>query len=165
GEVTIRELFRNSLRMRADRVIVGEVRGAEALDMLQAMCAGQNGSLAILHASSPWHVIYRLETMILTTFSNMTAEMIYRQIASAVHLIVHQEQMRDGSRRITHITQVRGMEAGEILLDDIFAYDMQGVSPSGDVIGRWRASGITPSFYPTMIRSGIALPQEIFQRD
>lgn len=165
GEVTIRDLFKNSLRMRAERVIVGEVRGEEALDMLQAMCAGQNGTLAIIHASCPRSVVYRIETMILSAFPNMTAQMVHRQIGAAVHLIVHQEQMSDGSRRIANITQIRETENGDVQLEDIFTYDLEGTGPKGEVKGKWRATGIVPFFYPLMVKSGIGLSEDIFTRD
>lgn len=122
GEVTIRDLLKNALRMRPERIIVGEVRGGEALDMLQAICSGHNGSLAVVHANSPSDVISRLETMILTSGVELPMWAIRKQIASAIDLIVHQEQLADGKRQITHITEVRGVEKDEVVLEDMFVF-------------------------------------------
>ncbi|MCM8795720.1 MAG: CpaF family protein [Candidatus Omnitrophica bacterium] len=138
GEVTIRDLFKNSLRMRPDRIILGEIRGGEALDMLQAICSGHHGSLAVIHAYSPQDVIYRLETMILASGVPVTLEMIHRQIAASINLIVQQEQLSDGSRKITHITQVNGLKDGRVDLEDIFIYEIEGVDSQGKIKGNWR---------------------------
>ena len=123
GEVTIRDLVRNSLRMRPDRIIVGEVRGPEALDMLQAMNTGHDGSLSTVHANSPRDALARLETMVLMAGFELPSRAIREQIASALHLIVHLQRFRDGSRRVTHVTEVGGMEGDVITLSDIYAFD------------------------------------------
>ena len=165
GEVTIRELFRNSLRMRPDRIIIGEIRGNEALDMLQAICSGHGGSLAVIHAESPQDVVYRLETMILTSGVPITLEAIHRQIAAAINIIVQQARLPDGSRKITQITQVNGLKDGHVNLGDIFIFDQEGIAQDGRVAGRWRATGVIPVFYPLLKKAGIKLPQEIFNKD
>lgn len=165
GEIAIREIFNNSLRMRPDRVIIGEIRGAEALDMLQAICSGHTGSLAVLHANSPKDVIYRLETMILTSGVPISLQAIHRQISTAINLIVQQEQLLDGARKITHITQIGDLKGEEFVLEDIFAYEMEGFSPEGKVKGRWRATGTIPSFYNLFLKAGVTLPKEIFNKD
>ena len=163
GAVSIRELFKNSLRMRPDRIILGEIRGSEALDMLQAICSGHTGSLSVIHANSPRDVIYRIETMILTSGVPISLEAIYRQIATAINLIVQQEQLSDGSRKITHITEVNGLTDGQVCLNDIFVYDIDGVDTQGKVKGSWKATGKVPSFYPLFKKSGILLSEEVFR--
>jgi pilus assembly protein CpaF len=165
GEITIRDLFRNSLRMRPDRIILGEIRGAEALDMLQAMCSGHNGSLAVIHANSPAEVIYRIETMILTSGVLITLEAIHRQIAAGLNLIVQHEQLVDGSRKITNITQVDGLKDGQVVLEDLFTYNVDSVTPEGKVYGRWIATGATPAFHPLFKKAGVDLPAGIFNKD
>lgn len=165
GEVTIRDLFKNSLRMRPGRIILGEIRGPEALDMLQAMCSGHAGSLAVLHANSPQEVIYRLETMVLTSGLPMNIDIIHRQIAAAVQLIIHQEQLSDGTRKITQLTQVNGLKDGAVILEDIFRYDIDDVSVDGKVRGRYRATGVIPAFYPLFAKKGVNLSKEIFNKD
>lgn len=162
GEISIRELFKNSLRMRPDRIILGEIRGAEALDMLQAICSGHSGSLAVIHGSSPKDVISRLETMILTSGVPVSLEVIHRQIAQTLNLIVQQEQLLDGSRKITHITQINGLENNQVKLDDIFIYELEGIDSEGKVKGKWKASGMTPIFCEKFKKAGIDLPREIF---
>ncbi len=162
GEVTIRDLFKNSLHMRPTRIILGEIRGVEALDMLQAMCSGHTGSLAVLHANSPQETIYRLETMILTSGLPINLNIIYRQIAAAVHLIVQQEQLVDGSRKITHITQVNGLKDDQVVLEDLFTYEIEGVDSEGKVKGSFKAAGIIPVFYSLFEKKGIKLAKEIF---
>ena len=165
GEVTIRDLFKNTLRMRPGRIILGEIRGPEALDMLQAMCSGHAGSLAVLHASSPQEVIYRLETMILTSGLPINLDIIHRQIAAGVNIIIQQEQLADGSRKITHITQVNGIRDGQVVLEDIFTYDIEGFDASEKITGKWKASGIVPAFYPIFAKKGIKLDKAIFNKD
>lgn len=165
GEISIRDLFKNSLRMRPERIILGEIRGAEALDLLQAICSGHAGSLAILHASSPEDVIYRLETMILTSGLPITLEAIHRQINAAVNLIVQQEQLAGGDRKITHITQVNGIRDGRVSLEDIFTYEIEGVDTNGKVKGKWIATGVTPVFGRLFQKAGIELHSEIFNKD
>jgi pilus assembly protein CpaF len=164
GEVTIRELFKNSLRMRPDRIILGEIRSGEALDLLQAICSGHTGSLAVIHANSPQEVIYRIETMILTSGLAITQEAIRRQIAAALNLIVQQEQLADGSRKITHITEIRGLKDGEIIMEDIFSYDVEKIDTGGKVIGKWKASGIKPLFYPRFHKMNIEINEDIFNK-
>lgn len=163
GEVTIRELFKNSLRMRPDRIILGEIRGGEALDLLQAICSGHAGSLAVIHANSPQDVIYRIETMILTSGLAIPQEAIRRQIAAALNLIVQQEQLADGTRKITCIAEIRGLKEGEIIMDDIFSYDIEKIDAKGKVIGKWITSGIKPLFYPKFKKLGIDLKEDIFK--
>ena len=166
GEVTIRDIFKNTLRMRPDRVILGEIRGAEALDMLQAICSGHAGSLSVLHASTPQDVIYRLETMILTSGIPITLEAIHRPIAAALNIIVQQEQMIDGSRKITHIAQVKGLNKdGQVIIEDIFFYEIEGINQNGKIVGRWRATGAVPVFFSTFKKMGINLPIETFNKD
>ncbi len=165
GEIGIRELFKNCLRMRPDRIILGEIRGGEALEMLQAICSGHKGSLSVIHANSPQDVIYRIETMILTSGVPIIVEVIHRQIAAAVNLIIHQEQLLDGSRKITHVTQVNGLKDGQVVLEDIFVYDIERIDSEGCVQGRWKATGTIPSSYPAFIKAGINLPKEIFNKD
>jgi pilus assembly protein CpaF len=164
GEISIRELFKNSLRMRPDRIILGEIRGAEALDMLQAICSGHTGSLSVLHAQSPEDVINRLETMIVTSGIPLSLEVIHRQIASAVNIIVQQEQLVDGTRKITYITQVNGLKDGKIILEDIFRYEFEGLDSAGSAQGKWVATGIVPVVYGAFKKLGIEVPQELFNK-
>lgn len=165
GEVSIRDLFKNSLRMRPERIIIGEVRGAEALDMLQSMCSGHTGSLAVLHASSPQEAIYRLETMILTSGLPISLDVIHRQIAAAVHIIVHQEQFMDGSRKISYITQVNGMKDGRVVLEDLFKFELENSVTEGKIKGNWKAKGVVPVFYPLFEKKRVALSKELFKKD
>ncbi|MBM3244735.1 MAG: CpaF family protein, partial [Candidatus Omnitrophica bacterium] len=165
GEVSIRDLFKNSLRMRPDRIILGEIRGSEAIDMLQAICSGHHGSLVVLHANSPMDVIYRIETMILTSGLPISMEAIHRQIAAAVNLIVQQEQLSDGSRKITHITQINGLKEGRAILEDLFVYDFEGLDADGKAKGRWNSTGVIPLSLPVFKKAGIELPQGIFKKD
>ena len=165
GEVTIRDLFKNCLRMRPERIILGEIRSSEALDMLQAICSGHTGSLAVLHANSPQEVIYRLETMILSSGVPISVAAIHRQIAVAVHLIVQQEQLLDGTRKITHITQVNGLKDDQVNLEDLFVYDIESIDDKGKVKGRWKSTGIKPVFMGIFKKAGINLAEEIFKKD
>ncbi len=163
GEVTIRDLFKNSLRMRPDRIILGEIRGSEALDMLQAISSGHEGALAVLHASSPRDVVSRIETMIITSDSAIPLWAIRRQLSNAIDIIVLQEQLTDGKRKITHITEVEGIENEEVVLKDLFSYEILGISEENkSVVGQWKAWGIIPTFYQRFKLRGIDLPQEIF---
>jgi pilus assembly protein CpaF len=157
GEITIRDLLRNALHMRPDRIIVGECRGGEALDMLQAMTTGQDGSLSTGHANSPADMLRRLETMILMTGYELPLRAIREQIASAVDLIVHTARLKDGSRKIVNITEVYGIEDDEILLQDIFTYEQTGVV-DGKVAGLLKPTGIRPTFMAKFKASGIELP-------
>jgi pilus assembly protein CpaF len=163
GEITIRMLVRNALRMRPDRIIVGEVRGAEALDMLQAMNTGHDGSLSTAHTNSPRDTLSRLETMVLMAGMELPTRAIREQIASAIHLIVHQSRLRDGTRRITHITEVQGMEGDLIVLQDIFVFDQQGVDSDGKVIGRSIATGLMPKLMERLKHQSLDLPSSIFK--
>ncbi|MCS7044590.1 MAG: CpaF family protein [Bryobacteraceae bacterium] len=162
GAVRQRELLINSLRMRPDRIVVGEVRGPEALDMLQAMNTGHDGSLTTIHANSPRDGISRLEVMVSMANSSMQLISIRQQIASAVHLLVQAARFSDGSRRVTNITEVTGMEGEIVTLQDIFVFEKRGLSPEGRVLGRFAATGIRPKFYEKLLAAGIRLRPEIF---
>ena len=162
GAVSMRDLVRNSLRMRPDRIVVGEVRGGEALDMLQAMNTGHDGSLTTGHANAPRDMLSRLETMVLMAGMDLPVRAIREQIASAVDLIVQQSRLRDGSRKITYLTEVQGMEGDIITLQDIFVFDQAGCDEMGKVIGRFRPTGIRPKFLDKLEANGITLPNETF---
>jgi pilus assembly protein CpaF len=161
GEVTIRDLVINCLRMRPDRIVVGECRGGEALDMLQAMNTGHDGSLTTLHSNSPRDTLSRLETMCLMAGMDLPMRAIREQIASAVDLIVHEERMRDGSRKIVNVTEVQGMEGDVIVMSDIFAFEQQGIE-GGRVIGRLKPTGLRPKFVDRIEAANIHLPAGIF---
>ena len=163
GAITIRDLVRNSLRMRPDRIIVGECRGGEALDMLQAMNTGHDGSLTTVHANSPRDVIARLETMVMMAGMDLPSRAIREQIVSAVDLIVHESRLSDGSRRITHITEVLGLEGTQTVMQDIFTFVQTGVDPDGRVLGRQRPTGAIPTFFDELKARGIALDIAVFQ--
>ncbi|MHB1419230.1 MAG: CpaF family protein [Bacillota bacterium] len=162
GAITIRDLVRNSLRMRPNRIIVGEVRGGEALDMLQAMNTGHDGSLTTGHANSPRDMLARLETMVLMAGMDLPVRAIREQTAAAIDVIVQQSRFRDGSRKVTHITEVLGMEGDVIILQDIFLYEQQGLDERGKVRGRFKATGIRPKFTEKMKEAGINLPSSLF---
>ena len=157
-----RELLVNSLRMRPDRIVVGEVRGEEALDMLQAMNTGHDGSLTTIHANTPRDGVSRLEVMVSLANSNMKLQSIRQQIAGAVHLFVQAARLSDGSRRVTSITEVTGMEGEIVTLQDIFVFEKRGLDADGRVIGRFAATGIRPKFYEKLLAAGIKLNPEIF---
>jgi pilus assembly protein CpaF len=163
GAIRIRELVINALRMRPDRIIVGEVRGEEALDMMQAMNTGHDGSLTTIHANSPRDGLSRLEVMMGMANASMSVHSIRQQIAAAIDLFIHIARFSDGSRRITHISECVGMEADTITTQDIFVFEKQGVTPSGRVVGRFRACGIRPVCYETMRTTGFDLPGSLFQ--
>lgn len=162
GAITIRDLVRNSLRMRPERIVVGEVRGGEALDMLQAMNTGHDGSLATGHSNSPRDMISRLETMVLMAGMELPIKAIREQIGSAIQLIVQQSRLKDGSRKITNITEVQGLEGDVIVLQDIFVFSQQGVDENGKIIGKLTPTGIRPKFYDQLIDSGIHIPTTVF---
>jgi pilus assembly protein CpaF len=162
GEVTIRDLVINALRMRPDRLIVGEVRGPEALDMLQAMNTGHDGSMTTLHSNSPRDTLARLETTVLMAGFDLPHRAIREQIASAVDLIVHQERMADGTRKIVRVTEVQGMEQNTIVMQDVFAFQ-QGGSEMGRVTGRLAATGIRPKLLDKLARNGVQVPASVFQ--
>ncbi|MHB0977399.1 MAG: CpaF family protein [Candidatus Aquicultorales bacterium] len=164
GEVTIRDLVRNALRMRPNRIVVGEVRGGEALDMLQAMNTGHDGSLSTVHANSPRDVLSRLETMVLMSGMELPIKAIREQASSAIDLIIHQARLKDGTRRITHITEVQGMEGDIITLQDLFLFDFSmGMDDAGKFKGKLKSTGIRPKFAQRLQDSGILLPSELFQ--
>ena len=164
GEITTRDLVRNSLRMRPDRIIVGEVRDGAAVDMLQAMNTGHDGSLTTLHANSPRDALSRLETMVLMAGVELPTRAIREQAASAIDLIVHQSRLRDGTRRITHITEVTGMESEVVTLQDLFMFDYSaGVDETGKFLGTLRPTGIRPMFVQRLADEGILLPAGLFQ--
>jgi len=163
GAIHIRQLVINALRMRPDRIIVGEVRAEEALDMLQAMNTGHDGSLTTIHANTPRDGLGRLEVMVGMANANMGIRSIRQQIAAAVNLFVQIARFSDGSRRVTHLTEVTGMEQDIITLQDIFLFEKTGISESGKVMGRFRATGIRPKFYERLRAAGITLPQQMFQ--
>src|SRR6266571_1320519 len=163
GAVRARELVVNALRMRPDRIIVGEVRSEEALDMLQAMNTGHDGSLTTIHANTPRDGLGRLEVMVGMANANMGIRSVRQQIASAVDLFIQTSRFSDGSRRITHITEVVGMEQDIITLQDIFLFEKTGISESGKVLGRFRATGIRPKFCERLKQCGITLPLHMFQ--
>ncbi len=161
GQVSIQDLVINTLRMRPDRIVVGECRGGEALDMLQAMNTGHDGSLTTAHANSPRDTIARLEVMSLMAGMDLPVRAIREQIASAVDLIFHQERLRDGSRKIVKVSEIQGMEGDVITLSDIFEFEKTGVE-AGKVIGRIRPTGLRPKFLPRIEAAGIHLPPSIF---
>jgi pilus assembly protein CpaF len=163
GQVTIRDLVRNTLRMRPDRIIVGEVRGGEALDMLQAMNTGHDGSLTTVHSNSPRDTLARIETMVLMAGMDLPVRAIREQVASALDLVVHIHRLRDGTRRITHVTEVVGMEGDVITLQDLMLFDYgMGVDEDGKYVGYLKATGIRPAFSEHLENYGIHLPAELF---
>jgi pilus assembly protein CpaF len=164
GQVTIRDLVRNSLRMRPDRIVVGEARGGEALDMLQAMNTGHDGSLTTIHSNAPRDTLARIETMVLMAGMDLPIRAIREQVASAVDLIVHLHRLRDGSRRVTAVTEVVGMEGDVITTQDLFNFDFgMGIDDNGKYKGRLKATGIRPSFSEHLEQYGINLPAELFE--
>jgi pilus assembly protein CpaF len=163
GAVRQRELLVNSLRMRPDRIVVGEVRGEEALDMLQAMNTGHDGSLTTVHANSPRDAISRLEVMVSMANANMQVIAIRQQIASAVHLLIQVSRMTDGSRRVVAITEVTGMEGEIVTLQDLYVFEKRGLNPDGKVVGRFAATGIRPKFYEKLLSAGIRLRTDLFE--
>ena len=163
GEVRIRDLVRNTLRMRPDRIVVGECRGGEALDMLQAMNTGHDGSITTVHSNSPRDTLSRIETMTLMAGMDLSMRAVREQISAAINLIVHQARLKDGSRRVVQVTEVVGMEQDMITLQDIFLFEKTGITESGKVLGRFRATGIRPKFYDRLKMCGIQLPASLFQ--
>jgi pilus assembly protein CpaF len=162
GEVTIRSLVRNALRMRPDRIIVGEVRGAESLDMLQAMNTGHDGSLTTVHANSSRDALARIETMVLMAGYDLPLRAIRQQVASALDLIIHLERLEDGTRRVTTITEVQRMESDVITLQDLFEFKIERVTPERVVIGELQATGLRPTFLHKFDKRGVSLPSELF---
>lgn len=162
GAITIRDLVRNSLRMRPERIIVGEVRGGEALDMLQAMNTGHDGSLATGHSNSPRDMISRLETMVLMAGMELPIRAIREQIAGALDVIIQQSRLKDGSRRITNITEVQGMEGDVIVLQDIFVFEQRGLDADGKIVGKLIPTGVRPAFFDRLENAGIHISPSVF---
>jgi pilus assembly protein CpaF len=164
GEVKIRDLVRNCLRMRPDRIVVGEVRGGEALDMLQAMNTGHEGSISTIHANTPRDALARLETMVMMSGMELPSRAIREQVASAVHLIVQISRLSDGSRKVVSVSEIQGMEGNVIVLQDLFAYQQKGIGEGGKVLGTMQATGMVPKFIERFNAAGMHLPPEIFKR-
>ena len=162
--VDIRALVRNALRMRPERIVVGECRGGEALDMLQAMNTGHDGSLTTVHANTPRDTISRLETLVLMAGMDMPIDIVRKQIASAVQLIVQQSRMRDGSRKVTHITEVAGIEGQNVVMQDIFKFEENGEDGQGKVLGEFEPTGLRPNFGDRLKNYGFPLPAKMFMR-
>ena len=163
GEVAQRDLVRNALRMRPDRIVIGEVRGGEAIDMLQAMNTGHDGSLTTVHANTPRDALSRLETMIQMTGMRLSDRAMRQQVASALNLVVQVARMSDGSRRITSISEITGMEGETITMQEIFQYERTGVDAQGQVLGRFRATGIRPRFAERLKSCGLQIPRAFFE--
>ena len=163
GAIRQRQLLINALRMRPDRIIIGECRGEEALDMLQAMNTGHDGSMTTVHANSPRDVISRLEVMVTQGGGNMPLTAIRQQIAAAVDLVVQVTRLSDGTRRVSTLTEVTGMEGEVVTLQDLFVFEKRGVNQEGRVVGRFAATGIRPKFYEKLLAAGIRLPMEMFE--
>jgi pilus assembly protein CpaF len=163
GEVTQRDLVRNALRMRPDRIVIGEVRGGEAIDMLQAMNTGHDGSLTTVHANTPRDALARLETMIQMTGMRLSDRAMRQQVASALDLVVQVARMSDGSRRVTSISEITGMEGETITMQEIFLYERTGVDAQGQVLGRFRPTGIRPRFTERLKACGLQLPRVFFE--
>jgi len=163
GAVMQRQLVMNSLRMRPNRIVIGEVRGEEALDMLQAMNTGHDGSLTTIHANSPRDAIARMETMALMSNLNLPEIAVRRQIASAVTIVLQVSRLSDGTRRVTHLTEITGMEQDTVSMQDVFVFEKQGVSTDGHVIGTFTSTGIRPKFADKLKASGIPVPASFFE--
>ncbi len=163
GAIIIRDLVKNCLRMRPDRIIVGECRGGETLDMLQAMNTGHDGSLTTVHANSPRDLVSRLEVMVMMAGMDLPEKAIREQIASAVHVVVQQSRFSDGTRKITHITEITGMETGVVQMQNIFIYKQNGLDKDGNVIGEYKATGRVPEFYEVLRQQGITVDMSIFE--
>jgi pilus assembly protein CpaF len=164
GEVKIRDLVRNCLRMRPDRIVVGEVRGGEALDMLQAMNTGHEGSISTIHANTPRDALARIETMVMMAGMDLPSRAIREQVAAAIHLIVQVGRLSDGGRKVVSVSEVQGMEGQVIVLQDLFTYQQKGIGEGGKVLGTMQATGMVPRFVERSNASGMHLPAEIFKR-
>jgi pilus assembly protein CpaF len=164
GEIKIRDLVRNCLRMRPDRIVVGEVRGGEALDMLQAMNTGHEGSISTIHSNSPRDALARLETMVMMSGMDLPSRAIREQVAAAIHLIVQITRLSDGSRKVASVSEIQGMEGNVIVLQDLFTFQQKGVGEGGKVLGTMQATGMVPKFIDRFTAAGIRLPNEIFKR-
>jgi len=163
GEVTQRDLVRNALRMRPDRIVIGEVRGGEAIDMLQAMNTGHDGSLTTIHANTPRDALARLETMIQMTGMRLSDRAMRQQVASAINIVLQVARLSDGSRRVTSISEITGMEGETITMQEIFQYERTGIDSQGQVLGRFRPTGIRPRFAERLKASGLQLPRVFFE--
>ena len=163
GEVTQRDLVRNALRMRPDRIVIGEVRGGEAIDMLQAMNTGHDGSLTTIHANTTRDALARLETMIQMTGMRMSERAMRQQVASAIDLVLQVARLSDGTRRVTSISEITGMEGETITMQEVFQFERTGVTPQGEVIGRFRPTGIRPRFAERLKSCGMQLPRIFFE--
>jgi pilus assembly protein CpaF len=164
GAINIRDLVKNSLRMRPDRIVIGEVRGGEALDMLQAMNTGHDGSLTTGHSNSPRDMLARLETMVLMAGMDLPVRAIREQISSAIDIIIQQSRLKDGSRKITHITEVQGMEKDTIILQDIFVFNEKGTDEKGRMSGYFTATGIRPKFMEKLMNTRVPLSSNLFNQ-
>ena len=162
GAITIRDLVRNALRMRPDRIVVGEVRGGEALDMLQAMNTGHEGSLTTVHANSPRDVVSRLETMVLMSNMDLPVKAIREQIGAAIHMIVHIQRFSDGTRKVARVAEVTGLEGEQLVMQDIFTFQQTGVNAQGRVVGQFRPTGSVPTFVEEMAARGVTIDHRIF---
>jgi pilus assembly protein CpaF len=162
GAIKQRQLVINALRMRPDRIIVGEVRGDEALDMLQAMNTGHDGSLTTVHANSPRDALYRLDTMVAMASLGIPEKAIRQQVASAINLIIQVTRLTDGTRRVTSISELTGMEQDVITMQEIFTFQQSGINPAGQVVGRFRATGIRPRCADRLATAGVPLPMDMF---
>jgi pilus assembly protein CpaF len=163
GEVSQRDLVKNALRMRPDRIVIGEVRGAEAIDMLQAMNTGHDGSLTTIHANTPRDALARLETMIQMTGMRLSDRAMRQQIASAINLVIQVARLTDGTRRITSISEITGMEGETITMQEVFIFDRRGVDKDGKVLGRFRPTGVRPRFAERLKIYGLQLPRSFFE--
>jgi pilus assembly protein CpaF len=165
GQVTQRDLVRNTLRMRPDRIILGEVRGGEALDMLQAMNTGHDGSLSTIHANTTRDALSRLETMVLMAGMDLPERAIREQVSSAIHIVLQLSRLSDGSRKVVSFSEITGMEGNTIVMQDVFFFEREGIAPDGKVLGRFRATGVRPSFAKKLKLMGVDIPAGIFERE
>ena len=164
GEIRIRDLVRNCLRMRPDRIVVGEVRGGEALDMLQAMNTGHEGSISTIHSNTPRDALARLETMVMMSGMDLPSRAIREQVAAAIHMIVQIGRLSDGSRKVVSVSEIQGMEGNVIVLQDLFTFQQKGIGEGGKVLGSMQATGMVPKFMERFNAAGVHLPPEIFKR-
>jgi pilus assembly protein CpaF len=162
GEVTARDLVRNCLRMRPDRIVVGEVRGAEALDMLQAMNTGHDGSLTTIHANNPRECLQRLEMMVLMAGVDLPVKAIRQQVSSAINVLIQARRLADGTRKVLKVTEVTGMEADTVVIQDIFEFVQTGINTSGIVEGHFRATGVRPHFMDRLTAAGLHINEDMF---
>ena len=163
GQITMRDLVRNCLRMRPERIIVGEVRGPEAFDLLQAMNTGHDGSLTTVHANTPRDALSRIETMIAMGATNLPERAMRQQISSAIQIVVQQTRLSDGTRKVTSVSEITGMEGDVITMQEIYVFEKMGVTQDGKVIGRFRATGVRPKCCERLKASGIHLPADMFE--